>query len=84
MKHIYEKLVKNKTDIIAGMMKYYNNFGNEKKIDNKIEKENLEIKDILTKKDKLLSLLVKEVIPESEFKNVMMNITPKLKGKKKK
>lgn len=68
MKHIYEKLVKNKTDIIAGMIKYYNSVGNEKKIDNKIEKENSDIEDILKKKDRLLSLLMKEVISENEFK----------------
>jgi len=69
MKQVYNNLIKNKSEVIRKIMKFYENSGKEKKLANKIEMTKIEINDVLKKKDKLLSLLMKEIISENEFKN---------------
>lgn len=67
MKDVYEKLVINKTDIIAKMIDLYKSIDSTNDVEKNVARIENKINDILENKDSLLRLYSKDKINEEEF-----------------
>jgi len=67
MKDAYNKIIKERANIIHDLVRIYSSIGSESKIKEDMGKVKVQINEIIKKKDKLLDLSIKGHVSDEEF-----------------